>query len=350
MAAIQENNSTIGVVNLGDEPVAKYASRGFWIDAWRRLRRNKLAVIGLTIILANILAALFAPYIAPKPYKEQVLLDSNTVPEWVTKLFPSMTPVGEERGYVRINEDYLLGADNLGRDMLSRIIYGARVSLTVAFVGPLVSLVVGLILGLLSGYIGGWVDDAIMRVVDIMYAFPTILLIILMMAYFRAGFSNIQEGTLAYRLNEIDAQFGGMLFIFIGIGLTSWMGTARLARGQVLSLREQEYIQAARSVGANSQRIIWRHILPNALGPIIVAETLTIPTYISYEAFLSFIGLGVNPPTPSWGSMISEGAAAISTYPYQAIFPAMALFFIMFAFNFLGDGLRDALDPHTKTN
>src|SRR5690606_38655126 len=135
-------------------------------------------------------------------------------------------------------------------------------------------------------------------------------------------------------------QFGGMLFIFIGIGLTSWMGTARLARGQVLSLREQEYIQAARSVGANSQRIIWRHILPNALGPIIVAETLTIPTYISYEAFLSFIGLGVSPPTPSWGSMISEGAATISTSPYQAIFPAMALFFIMFAFTFLGDGLR----------
>ncbi len=349
MAVAQDSNQPLKVVNLAqEEPVAKYASRGFWLDAWRRLRRNKLALMGIAIILANIFAAIFAPYVAPQSYEENELIDSNTAPEWVTKVFPTMTPDTEEQGYIRINNDYLLGADNVGRDILSRIIYGARVSLTVAFVGPMVSLAVGLFLGMISGYLGGWVDDLIMRAVDIMYAFPTILLIILMMAYFRASFTVSEEGTLAYTLNKIDAQFGGMLFIFIGIGLTSWMGTARLARGQVLSLREQEYIQAARSIGSNNQRIIWRHILPNALGPIVVAETLTIPTYISYEAFLSFIGLGVNRPTPSWGSMISDGATAISTYPNQAIFPAMALFFIMFAFNFLGDGLRDALDPHTK--
>jgi oligopeptide transport system permease protein len=141
---------------------------------------------------------------------------------------------------------------------------------------------------------------------------------------------------------------GGMLFIFIGVGITSWMGLARLVRGQVLSVREKEFVEAARSLGVNTRGIMFRHMLPNILGPVIVSETLTIPTYISYEAFLSFIGLGVNPPMPSWGAMISDGSHSISTYPNQAIFPAIALFLIMFAFNFLGDGLRDALDPRMR--
>jgi oligopeptide transport system permease protein len=168
-----------------------------------------------------------------------------------------------------------------------------------------------------------------------------------MMAYFRASFTVSDPGSFAYSMNEIDEKFGGMMFIFIGVGLTSWMGVARLARGQVLAIREKAYIEAAVSIGTAHRSIIFRHVLPNILGPIVVAETLTIPTYISYEAFLSFIGLGVNRPTPSWGSMIADGAESISTYPHQALFPAMALFFLMFAFNFLGDGLRDALDPHS---
>lgn len=255
----------------------------------------------------------------------------------------------ENTGYVRINENYSLGADSIGRDLFSRTIYGARISLSVAFVGPLVSMIVGLSLGLVAGYWGGATDNIIMRVVDIMYAFPTILLIILMMSYFRASTDTSEPGTFVYDLNQFNnAQFGGMLFIFIGIGLTSWMNTARLTRGQVLSVRKQEYIEAAISIGTSRRSIITKHVLPNILGPIIVAETLTIPTYISYEAFLSFIGLGVNRPRPSWGSMIADGAQAISSYPNQALFPAIALFMIMFAFNFLGDGLRDALDPRTR--
>jgi oligopeptide transport system permease protein len=168
------------------------------------------------------------------------------------------------------------------------------------------------------------------------------------MALFRAGFSDVAPGTFAYAVSALDRAMGGMLFIFIGIGLTSWMSMARLVRGQVLSVREKEYIEAAHSLGARGRSVVLRHILPNILGPVIVAETLTIPTYISYEAFLSFIGLGVNPPTPSWGSMISEGAQRITSYPNQALFPALALFLVMFAFNFLGDGLRDALDPRTR--
>lgn len=252
-------------------------------------------------------------------------------------------------GYVPLREQYTLGADALGRDLLSRIIYGARVSLMVAFVGPLVSLLIGVPYGLISGYFGGRVDLFMMNFVNLMYAFPTLLLIILLMSFFRTSFAgNAEVGTFTYYMAELDRSSGGMLFIFIGVGITSWMGLARLTRGQVLSIREQEYVTAARSIGAKRTRLMSAHILPNILGPIIVSETLTIPTYIRYEAFLSFIGLGVNPPTPSWGSMISEGAGVIRSYPNQALFPALALFFIMFAFNFLGDGIRDALDPRLR--
>jgi oligopeptide transport system permease protein len=181
-----------------------------------------------------------------------------------------------------------------------------------------------------------------------MYGFPDILFIILLMALFRSTTTAAEPGTLRYILSNLDNAMGGMLFIFIGIGVTSWMSMARLTRGQILSLREKEFIESARAVGTKDFKIMRRHILPNILGPIIVAQTLDIPRYISTEAFLSFIGLGVLRPTPSWGSMIVDGASAIRTYPHQAIFPALALAITMFAFNFLGDGLRDALDPRLQ--
>jgi oligopeptide transport system permease protein len=259
-----------------------------------------------------------------------------------------MKPVGVEGGYAKISDKYILGADYNGRDLLSRIIYGARISLAVALVGPLVSLSVGVTYGMISGYFSGRVDNLMMRFVDIMYGFPDILFIILLMVLFRSTTAAAEEGTLRHYLTGIDNAMGGMFFIFIGIGITSWMSMARLTRGQILSLREKEFIEAARSIGTFDFRIMTRHVLPNILGPIIVSQTLTIPAYIATEAFLSFIGLGVLRPTPSWGAMIVDGSEAIRTYPHQAILPAVALAITMFAFNFLGDGLRDALDPRLQ--
>ena len=311
-------------------------------DAIRRLLRNRAAVMGAVIIVLLILMAIFAPYIAPKPFADQVLIDQNKVPHWIVAVFPSMT------NYARFSDAYPLGADYVGRDLFSRIVYGSRVSLSVAFIGPLISLLVGVIYGSISGYFGGTVDNIMMRVVDVLYAFPTLLFIILLMAFFRGSAGAFEPGTIAYSLNQVDAHFGGMLFIFMGIGFTAWETMARLTRGQVLSIREKEFVEAAHTIGAGNWRIMFKHILPNILGPLIVNETLAIPGYISTEAFLSFIGLGVNPPTPSWGAMISDGAARLRTYPNQAIFPALALAITMFAFNFLGDGLRDAFDPRLR--
>lgn len=326
---------------------ASVNSKGPLADAMSRLARNRAALIGGIIVIVIILISLFAPVISPQDYDDAVLAEGNSVPRWLTTVFPTMKPQ-DEGGYMKINENYILGSDALGRDLLSRIIYGSRISLGVAFVGPIVALSMGLVVGITSGYLGGRVDNIIMRLVDIMYAFPTYLLIILLMAFFRTSFSDRTPGTFAYTLGELDAAMGGLLFVFIGIGMTSWMGMARIARGQVLSMKQSGYIEAAVAMGTRTPRIMLRHVLPNIMGPLIVAETLSIPGYISYEAFLSFIGLGVTPPTPSWGGMIAEGARVIQPYPYQAVFPALALFVLMFAFNFLGDGLRDALDPRLR--
>ncbi len=324
------------------QPVVR-KREGLWGDALRRLTRNRAALTGGIIILALVLTYVFADQIAIKPYDVQVPTANNAVPAWLATVFPMI------KGYARINNAYPLGADDLGRDLFSRVVYGARVSLTVAFVGPIIALLIGTVYGCTSGYFGGKVDNLMMRFVDVMYAFPTILLIILMMAFFRSNFSKAAEpGTIKYMLNALDGKTGGMLFIFVGIGITSWMGMARLARAQVLSYRNKEFVEAARAIGATDTRIMFRHILPNIVGPLIVAETLQIPTYISFEAFLSFIGLGVNPPTPSWGTMIADGARSIRTYPHLALFPGLALALTMFAFNFLGDGLRDALDPRMR--
>jgi len=217
-------------------------------------------------------------------------------------------------------------------------------------IGPLISLFIGVIYGSISGYFGGRVDNIMMRIVDVLYAFPGLLFIILLMSFFRSSLSDPTPGTMSYVLGQLDAKLGGMLFIIIGIGLTAWETMARMTRGQVLSVREKEYIEAAHMLGVSDLRIMFRHILPNIIGPLIVVETLAIPGYIALEAFLSFIGLGINPPMPSWGAMIADGSRVIRTYPNQAIFPALALAITMFAFNFLGDGLRDALEPRLRGN
>jgi oligopeptide transport system permease protein len=328
--------------NVGSGGAIAQKGESMFIDALRRLVRNRAAVVGGAIVIILILSATFADFLAVKPFEVQVLTDQNVVPQWVVKVFTVMEP------YARYSEVYPLGADYVGRDLYSRILYGGQVSLRVAFIGPIISLLIGVTYGSISGFLGGKVDTFMMRIVDIMYAFPGLLFIILLMAFFRGTFSNPDPGSFTYVVSQLDQQMGGMLFIFVGIGITSWQTMARLTRGQVLSIREKEFIEAARTIGARDSRIMFRHVLPNIVGPLIVAETLAIPGYISTEAFLSFIGLGVNPPTPSWGAMISDGAQVVRTYPNQTIFPALALAITMFAFNFLGDGLRDALDPRLR--
>ena len=259
-------------------------------DAFLRLLRNKAAVIGGSIIILLILLAVFADYLAPRFYDVQVLEEQNVVPAWAVKVFPTM------QGYAVISDNYALGADYVGRDLLSRIIYGARISLVVAFVGPIISLLIGVLYGSISGFFGGAIDNLMMRIVDVLYAFPSLLFIILLMSFFRSTFSTPDPGSFSGIISSLDSKMGGMLFIFVGIGLTAWETMARLTRGQVLSIREKEFVEAARTMGATNGRIMFRHILPNILGPLIVAETLAIPSYISTEAFLSFIGLGVNLP------------------------------------------------------
>jgi len=285
-----------------------------WLDAWRRLIRNRMAMLGGLIVILVIAVALFAPQVAPYHYTEGDSFEERTVPSWLAAILP-----GDIAAYAKISSKFLLGSDFLGRDILSRLIYGTRVSLPVGFMGATTALLIGIVIGCISGYYGG-----------IMYAFPTMLLIILMMAFFKSTFASVEPGTVAYAFNQVNnfmdrilgLHGGGMLFIFMGIGITAWMGMARLTRGQILSLKEKEFIEAAHMIGAGDIRIIIRH--------------------------LSFIGLGVDPPTPSWGAMISDGARAIRSYPHLVLFPALALALTMFAFNFLGDGLRDALDPKMK--
>jgi len=308
--------------------------------AFRQLMKNKVAVgsgiflillIFVTLFVDNSLIALVTkqeikPLIAPYHFAKTSFIENNAPP----------------------GGKFLLGADYLGRDLLSRTLYGARVSLSIAFVASSVSLVIGIIYGLISGYFGGLIDNIMMRIVDYLYGIPFTVFVILMQVVFKAFARRGQATGLMGVLLKANSSMGGMLFLFIAIGLLNWVGMARIARGQVLSYKEKEFVEAARAVGSSDTRIIFRHLLPNILGPCIVRETLMIPTYIFYEAFLSFIGLGVNPPTPSWGIMISESVQGLRSYPFQTFVPGIALTITTLAFNFLGDGLRDAFDPRLR--
>ena len=296
--------------------------RSPWAMAFRQLLRNRLAVVSAVFIIFVVFVATFASFIAPYDFSTNHLEDNYALP----------------------GSKYLLGADALGRDILSRTIYGARVSISVAVVAATVSLVVGITYGLISGYFGGRVDDIMMRIVDFLYGFPILIVVILMQVYFKAISRRGATGLAGLAISANQAM-GGLLFIFIAMGLLNWITMARITRGQVLSYKEKDFILAAHMVGASVPRIIFRHLLPNVLGPCIVQETLSIPGYILTEAFLSFIGLGVDPPTPSWGIMIQEGYQALRSYPHVLLAPSMALTLTVLAFNFLGDGLRDALDP-----
>ncbi len=275
-----------------------------WGDAWVRLRRNKLAMIGGGFILLLTLLAVFAPLITPYRFDQQ---NYNAITQG-----PSAA--------------HWLGTDELGRDVFSRLIYGARTSLAVGVFTQVIVLAIGLPIGAIAGYRGGRTDNWLMRFVDVMYAFPDILLIILLRSI-----------------------FGGSIFmIFLAIGLVNWVTIARLVRGQILSLKERDFVNAAKAMGGDSGYITMRHLLPNSLGPVIVAITFGVPRAIFTEAALSYIGIGVKPPTPSWGAMIQDGYGMIFASPHLVIVPALALGLLMLSFTFLGDGLRDALDPRLR--
>lgn len=293
----------------------------------RQFLKNKLAVASAVFLLFMMLSALFAPVIAPKHYAEE-------------DIFATYMPPGGE---------FILGSDFLGRDVLSRVLYGARVSLAVAFIAALMSFVIGLSYGMIAGYLGGKIDEWMMRFVDLVYALPSLVLIILIMVYFRSGDPNELTGLRAV-LYQADTALGGLLTIFLGIAITSWITMARIARGEVLTLKQREFIENAVAQGIRRRRIIRKHLLPNILGPCLVAESLAIPDYILIEAFLSFIGIGVNPPMPSWGAMIAEATEALRSYPHLLFAPVTAMVLTVLAFNFVGDGLRDALDPKLATS
>lgn len=301
---LSKSISTLGGIrNAANAPTAPRETN-LWRDAWRRLLRNKLAVLGLIIVIIFLLLAIFADLLTPYAYDQT---DFSSAYQFPNARFP-------------------LGTDALGRDMLSRLIYGARISMVVGIGSQLLVLLIGVPLGAIAGYYGGKVDLTLMRFVDVMYAFPTLLFVILVMTALGAGLLNI----------------------FIALGLTSWVTICRLIRGQLLALREKEFVLAAHAIGAPPSRIIWRHLLPNALSPLIVAVTFGIPNAIFTEAALSFIGVGISPPIPSWGQMVGEYQQYLRGYWYLATFPAVAIALTMLAFSFLGDGLRDALDPRMK--
>jgi oligopeptide transport system permease protein len=329
----------MAVAELTPDETLVRKERSLWEEAMIRLVRNKVAVVSGIFLIVLILSTILADFIAPFGYAEQDLINNNAIPEWMLFLLPE----GAEN-YARISDKFPLGADHLGRDLFSRALYGARVSLGFALVAATVSLVIGTIYGMISGYVGGKVDGFMMRIVDFLYAFPFLVVVILLQTYFKA----LERRGGANFIFDLNESMGGMFFLFIAIGLIDWIGMARIARGQVLQYKRMEFVEAAHAVGAGDSRIIMKHLLPNILGPLIVAESLNIPTYIFLEAFLSFIGLGVNPPTPSWGIMISEAVQGLRSYPNQVLVPALALSLTTLAFNFLGDGLRDALDPRLK--
>ena len=300
-------------------------AEGLWRDAFRRLRRSPLAVASGILLLLLALLTIFAPLITPHEYAAQNY-DVVTQP-------PSSA--------------YWLGTDDLGRDILSRLIFGARISLTVGLVVQAVILLIGVPAGLIAGYYGGKIDTAIMRTVDVLYSIPSLLFVIVIMTFLRAKLATAHGG-VGGAIASLDGRTGGLIGIFIGIGLVNWMPAARLVRAQVVSLQQKEFVEAARASGASDRRIILSHLLPNVVATIVVTATLGIPQAIIYEAGISFLGLGARPPMPSWGLMISEAIPNLRSYPYMLVSPALALSLTVLAFNFLGDGLRDAIDPWMK--
>lgn len=299
----KEKFRVVGIDRNKAEQIAR-PNLTYWQDAWRRLKRNKVAMASLCVLVIIVLFCIIQPIIGGDKYMIQNMSVANQGP----------------------SKEYLFGTDSLGRDLFSRLWIGGRVSLIIAFVGTLVECLVGIVYGGISGYFGGKVDNIMMRIVEILNSIPYLIVVIL----------------IAVRLGN------GILPLLIALVITGWTGIARMVRGQVMQLKESEYVMAAKTLGASPLRIIFKHMLPNTLGVIIVYITFDIPSYIFAEAFLSFIGLGIQPPQTSWGAMASAGQQVMLFYPSQLIFPSIAIALTMLAFNLFGDGLRDALDPKLR--
>jgi len=300
------------------------AGTSLWRDARRRLLKNKLAVFGLIFVIVIAVASIVGPTVISKTtgYTYDFIPRESSL----TKSFAPFRGPGGQFAWT-----HPMGTDNAGRDILARVLSGGQISLMVALIATLVSLVIGVSYGAIAGYLGGRIDDLMMRIVDVLYALPYVIIVIVLLALLPA---KTPTGQLAQ--------------LFFALGAVSWLTMARIVRGQVMSLKNQEFVLAARATGVSTPKIIFRHLVPNALGPVIVYATLTIPTVMLSEAFLSFLGLGVRPPRVSWGSLAAEGAQNMAVYPWQLIFPGLIMALMLFCLNFVGDGLRDALDPQMR--
>ena len=300
------------------------AGTSLWRDAWRRLLKNKLAVLGMIVVVTIVFAALIGPTVIERA--TGYAYDFIPKDPALTKSFPPFRSADGRFSWI-----HPMGTDNAGRDILARVLSGGQISLMVALIATFVSLVIGVSYGATAGYLGGRIDDLMMRIVDVLYSLPYVIIVIVLLALLPA---KTPSGQLAQ--------------LFVALGAVSWLTMARIVRGQVMSLKNQEFILAARATGVSTPKIIFRHLVPNTLGPVIVYATLTVPTVMLSEAFLSFLGLGVRPPRVSWGSLAAEGAQSLAIYPWQLIFPGVTMALMLFSLNFLGDGLRDALDPQMR--
>ena len=317
------------------QQVTMRESISFMKDALRRLRKNKIAMISLIVIILIALIAFIVPTFYPYTYTKQDVTAQNLAPfEYSQK-----EQMKIDKGFSVF--PHIMGTDNLGRDYAIRVIYGTRISLLVGIFSALIVIVIGIIYGSISGYFGGKVDMVMMRIVDIIYSLPDVLIVILLSVAIKDWVSTSQSQLIA-RLGA------GMVSIFIVFGLLYWVSMARQVRGQILSIKEQEYVLASKAIGASPSRIIRKHMIPNCVSVIIIIAAMQIPSAIFTESFLSFLGLGVSVPMPSLGSLASDARTALRSYPYQLIFPALAIFLIVLSFNLLGNGLRDAFDPKLR--
>jgi oligopeptide transport system permease protein len=313
-------------IAVAEETETPLRGTSLWRDAWRRLFKNKLAVFGLVVVFLITIASITGPTIIKNTF--------GFTPDYIpshdlklTRSFPPFTGPDGEFSWL-----HPFGTDNAGRDQLARVLQGGQISLLVGVIATLVSLIIGVSYGAIAGYLGGRIDNVMMRIVDVLYSLPYVILVIVLLSMFRS-----------------QTPWGQLILLFIALGSVSWLTMARIVRGQVLSLKNQEFVLAARATGVSGARIIFRHLVPNTLGPVIVYATLTIPQVMLTEAFLSFLGFGVQAPFASWGNLASEGIQNIGIFPWQLVFPGVTMALTLFSLNFLGDGLRDALDPQMRT-